>query len=744
MTKIYRIPTGQVEGNGANDTNTSEIRPYGEIAVYVGDNNKLELLMFDGVRTHVRSKVLNKGTFYGGDADSADGAGYDSIKLVPDEELRRNGSQQYIIVEPTGGEPGHVHIRAGGTIDSSTADLFLGGELNHVRVSDTSNIVTISADANDNGATRNWLFDGNGILSVPAINNESLFIQGAEIGSTTSGIGITATNGITLTTDALGTAKFWQFGTDGNLTLPAGFIRSTQITGLNLASNYDVHILADYTDNNHEWIFEASTAELTVPGAIKSKTNSPTGTQVTNLPYTLGAGAANGYVGLGSEWNAVIALGDLTGYTLTAQQTGSTIFTTTITQMRDNLGGQPAFQTADGLPGYSADITFTLTSPDYAPQTIDDLELAAGTNTWTFGVNGNLTVPGNIKAIGTIDGNGVGNGNNLTVQAGETTTGDGGDLTVHAGDTVTGVGGDLTVRSGAATTGNAGVLNVRASDTVSGDGGMLNVRAGDAVTGDAGDIDIRAGDTITGDGGSITITAGSTVNSGPGGSVTITSGSNTNGAAGDINLVAATSSSGADGAISISTSTSSLILNNSGLTIGSENAINIDVNLSDSTLRRWTFTEGGDLRFPDGTTQTTAFTGPTVVNASFSITDASFTPGFDYAATPYSITVTPSSTSAPVSVTFNLSIVANTGEEDAGYRFKIYVNGSAVDSSELINFIDDSPASYSTYPATYTFNFVPGTNSPTTIALWARKNGSNGWKFSKALPSKHVVTALVF
>ncbi len=394
MTKIYRIPTGQVEGNDSNSDNTSEIRPYGEIGLFIGDNNKLELLMFDGVRTHQRSKILNKGTFYGGDADSADGAGYDSIKLVPDEILRQGGSQQYIIVEPTGGEPGHVHIRAGGTIDSSTADLFLGGELNHVRVSDTSNSVTISADANDNGATRSWIFDTNGILSVPAINNENLFIQGAEIGSTTSGIGITATNGITLTTDALEAPKFWQFGADGNLTLPAGFIRSTQITGLNLASNFDVHIVADYTDNNHEWIFEASTAELTVPGAIKSKTNPPTGTQIANLPYTLGAGAANGYVGLGAEWNAVIALGDLTGYTLTAQQTGSTIFTTTITQMRDNLGGQPAFQTADGLPGYAADITFTLTSSNYAPQTVNNLELAAGTNTWTFSsTTGGLTFP---------------------------------------------------------------------------------------------------------------------------------------------------------------------------------------------------------------------------------------------------------------------------------------------------------------------------------------------------------------
>ncbi len=43
--------------------------------------------------------------------------------------------------------------------------------------------------------------------------------------------------------------------------------------------------------------------------------------------------------------------------------------------------------------------------------------------------------------------------------------------------------------------------------------------------------------------------------------------------------------------------------------IRSESAINIDINLSDSTLRRWTFGEDGDLKFPDATAQSTAFTG---------------------------------------------------------------------------------------------------------------------------------------
>jgi hypothetical protein len=41
----------------------------------------------------------------------------------------------------------------------------------------------------------------------------------------------------------------------------------------------------------------------------------------------------------------------------------------------------------------------------------------------------------------------------------------------------------------------------------------------------------------------------------------------------------------------------------------SEGNINIDINLSDSTLRRWQFGEDGLLTFPDGTNQGTAFSG---------------------------------------------------------------------------------------------------------------------------------------
>jgi len=167
MTTIRKITTSQIDGNDANTDNTSEIRPYGEIGLYQGNNNKLELLISDGQRTHFKSKVLAKGTFYGGDADSADGNNYDTIKLIPDVGLVGGGSDQYIIVDPTA--PGHVHLRAGGTIDNSNADLMIGGENSYVRINSGSNPpIQISSNS------KIWTFGQDGSLTVPGpVQNEN-------------------------------------------------------------------------------------------------------------------------------------------------------------------------------------------------------------------------------------------------------------------------------------------------------------------------------------------------------------------------------------------------------------------------------------------------------------------------------------------------------------------------------------------------------------------------------------------
>jgi len=89
---------------------------------------------------------------------SGDGNGYSTIELVPDVD--RYNSDQYLIVDPTA--PGHIHIRAGGTQDNSGADLILGGENSHVKVTAGSNppiYVTVN--------NQNWLFGIDGVLQTP-------------------------------------------------------------------------------------------------------------------------------------------------------------------------------------------------------------------------------------------------------------------------------------------------------------------------------------------------------------------------------------------------------------------------------------------------------------------------------------------------------------------------------------------------------------------------------------------------
>lgn len=97
----------------------------GSITTNTGD------VTFDGI------KVIGAGT------GSGDGNGYSTLEMVPDNSLY--GGDQYIILDPTG--PNHIHIRPGGTIDNSGADLYIGGEKHYVRVSDSSPSVRMQTES---------------------------------------------------------------------------------------------------------------------------------------------------------------------------------------------------------------------------------------------------------------------------------------------------------------------------------------------------------------------------------------------------------------------------------------------------------------------------------------------------------------------------------------------------------------------------------------------------------------------
>ena len=80
------------------------------------------------------------------------------LNLYPSSTYN-SSADQYIILDPTA--VNHIHLRAGGAIDSSNAELFLGGENTNVQVSDTTKSVYISANG-INAAT----FANNGTLTV--------------------------------------------------------------------------------------------------------------------------------------------------------------------------------------------------------------------------------------------------------------------------------------------------------------------------------------------------------------------------------------------------------------------------------------------------------------------------------------------------------------------------------------------------------------------------------------------------
>ncbi len=112
-----------------------------------------------------------------------------------------------------------------GPIQTSVANVSItGGTNGQVLTTNGSGVLSWSTASSDRlvAGTKEVVLGTDSLVSFPAVSGESIFIQGPEIGSTNSGIGITATNSIVLTTAALGTPKFWSFGTNGSLTLPVG------------------------------------------------------------------------------------------------------------------------------------------------------------------------------------------------------------------------------------------------------------------------------------------------------------------------------------------------------------------------------------------------------------------------------------------------------------------------------------------------------------------------------------------
>jgi hypothetical protein len=227
MARVRRLNVSQIEGGSASDNN---IRPNGEIALYENGNN-FDFVIHNGQSGSVSNKVFSKGIFYGHGNDSADGAGLNTIKLIPDFGVFNSGSEQYIVVDPT--VPNHIHLRAGGPIDDSNAALFLGGENSHVEVQAGLN-PPVYVRANNN----TWMFDVDGDLTFPGLSN-------ARIGEDEPGLVVRSGNGFAVLTNANSAntyeVEFIGYVSNGFGDSPGATLTVTEIIGGTITNGMTVY-----------------------------------------------------------------------------------------------------------------------------------------------------------------------------------------------------------------------------------------------------------------------------------------------------------------------------------------------------------------------------------------------------------------------------------------------------------------------------------------------------------------------
>jgi hypothetical protein len=206
---------------------------------------------------------------------SGDGAGYTTLGLIPDINL--TGSDQYLIIDPTA--PGHIHIRAGGTQDNSSADLFLGGENSHIKVAAGANSdVVVRSNSN------NWTFDSLGVLTLPGEGvlrsiGDSVTLQSINVGSgNANSVYLGSSGGLGFNDQDIGGnwLEIFRSGAEPEIRVPVG------------RGNLNIQTAEANTAFN--WTFD-NTGNLTAPGNISSLTTITTPVALANLTAVAGARA---------------------------------------------------------------------------------------------------------------------------------------------------------------------------------------------------------------------------------------------------------------------------------------------------------------------------------------------------------------------------------------------------------------------------------------------------------------------
>jgi hypothetical protein len=390
-----------------------------------------------------------------------------TIALVPSGGT--NADQQ-LLIYPTVNDANHLHLTTGNLYNT---ELFLGDDNLYVKLANTGNVVVNSNDGAGN--TAQWIFGTDSRLTFPGTPRIDTDANNFEVQAAES-ISLEANAVVNIYTDTSGTAYQWQFGDDGNLTVPGGMIINGNINTLgsqtallqptddlplafiasgangsvisywaeDIANLMSSNIAAIYTplqntqtvrivtgtnggniaiyDFDKNGVF--STAQVSATGNVTGNYFIGNGSLLTGISASLPV--ANGT----SNFDIATANGNAT---ITANSASTWTFGT------DSALTLPASSGQIGRSGYpnGIDLYNNNGGTGYVRMNYADESLISADSggahvqttggTWDFDTTGNLTAPGNVSAVGNIIGGNI------------VTSGSGGDITMSGGN-ITGAG----------------------------------------------------------------------------------------------------------------------------------------------------------------------------------------------------------------------------------------------------------------------------------------------------------------
>jgi hypothetical protein len=207
-------------------------------------------------------------------------------------------------------------------VNANFIELYAGGGLEN-QLTNGSKTVTLNA---------------NGLTTCPTFATDpgSLFIQGPEIGSETSLIGISAKDNVIITSNILTSPKVWTFGTDGSLTLPNGALQrdTDTVTCAGNASTvvyigssqfqHTIRLLIQVEGSESSGGWDTQSSEMIVAKSFKGDN---VASSVYGIVYTSVAPLAT----FTADWNALTSRVEILCTPAGANQVSVKIFATEIT-----------------------------------------------------------------------------------------------------------------------------------------------------------------------------------------------------------------------------------------------------------------------------------------------------------------------------------------------------------------------------------------------------------------------------